>query len=241
MEVASLLTSAKVAYQIAAGINALKNEVDRNQAVSRILEALIQVQSEALSLQENQLQLGKTIQELEKERDRLKDWQIEKSRYELMEIARGVFARVEKGSVGNWQSTQKFCATCFEQNKKAPLQQEDAQGRRVALLCHLCKSTIVFNSYLKTSVDLDETTQQILKLLFDTGKTFTASEIASLKSMEAEIARYHLDILANQQFVNPSVGYGPGTYTLSIRGRAYVMEKMKLQAVTGQPGNPVTD
>lgn len=150
MEVPSLLASAKAAYDIAKGINALKNEVDRNQAVSKILEVLIAVQSDALSMQEKHSLLTAKIQQLEKECDRLKDWQAEKDRYELREIAPGLFARIEKGLVGNLQSAHKFCATCFEQNSKAPLQQEKIRvGRRLSLTCHRCKSTVIFDSYLK--------------------------------------------------------------------------------------------
>lgn len=152
MEVASLLASAKAAYEIAKGINALKNEVDRNQAVSKILEGLIAVQSEALSLQERHLLLTTKMQDLEKECDRLKDWQIEKERYDLKEIAPGVFARIEKALVSNLQSAHKFCATCFEQNSKAPLQQEKIEvGRRLSLTCHRCRAKVIFDSYLKTS------------------------------------------------------------------------------------------
>ena len=152
MEVASLLASAKAAYDIAKGINALKNEVDRNQAVSKILEVLIAVQTDALSMQEKHSLLTTKIQELEKECDRLKDWQAEKERYKLKEIAPGLFARIEKGLVGNLQSAHKFCATCFEQNSKALLQQEKIKvGRRLSLTCHRCKSKVIFDSYLKHS------------------------------------------------------------------------------------------
>lgn len=152
MEVASLLASAKAAYDIAKGINALKNEVDRNHAVSKILEVLIAVQTEALSLQEKHSLLTTKAQELEKECNFLKEWQIEKQRYELREIAPGLFARIEKGFVGTWQSAHKFCATCFEQNFKAPLQQEKIEvGRRLSLTCHRCKSKVIFDSYLKNS------------------------------------------------------------------------------------------
>jgi hypothetical protein len=156
MEVASLLASAKAAYDIAKSINAIKNEVDRNQAVSKILEVLIAVQSDALSMQEKHSLLTAKIQQLEKECDRLKDWEAEKERYELKEIAHGLFARIEKGLVGNLQSAHKFCATCFEQNSKAPLQQEKIRvGRRLSLTCHRCKSKVIFDSYLKHS-DISE-------------------------------------------------------------------------------------
>jgi hypothetical protein len=51
MDPTTIFTSAKVAYDIAKGISALKSEVERNQAVSRVLEVLLAVQQDALSMQ----------------------------------------------------------------------------------------------------------------------------------------------------------------------------------------------
>ena len=49
-EIGSLLTSSKVAYDIAKGISALKSDVDRNESISKILEVLLTVQTNALSV-----------------------------------------------------------------------------------------------------------------------------------------------------------------------------------------------
>lgn len=46
-EISSLLASSKAAYDIAKGINALKAEVQRNEAISKILEILVSVQFQA--------------------------------------------------------------------------------------------------------------------------------------------------------------------------------------------------
>src|SRR3989338_2593931 len=110
-------------------------------AVSEVNIKLLQANDVALASQEKQSKLATKVDELEKEIARLKDWSQEKERYELKEFAAGVFARIEKGFVGDFQSAHKFCATCFEQNSKAPLQQEKIEiGRHLSLTCHRCKS-----------------------------------------------------------------------------------------------------
>ena len=121
-------------------------------AVSEVNVKLLQANDVALASQEKQSKLAAKVDELEKECVRLKDWSQEKERYELKELAAGVFARIEKGFVGDLQSAHKFCANCFEQNSKGPLQQEKVQiGRRLSLTCHRCKSTVIFDHYLQTS------------------------------------------------------------------------------------------
>jgi hypothetical protein len=49
MEIASLVTSAKAAYDIAKGVSSLKAEVERNESIAKLLEILISVQTDAVS------------------------------------------------------------------------------------------------------------------------------------------------------------------------------------------------
>lgn len=121
-------------------------------AVSEVSTKLLQANDVALASQEKQFALAAKVDELEKELVRLKDWSQEKERYELKEIARGFFARIENNFLGEFQSAHKYCANCFELNSKAPLQQEKVEvGRRLKLVCHHCNSSIIFDSYLMNS------------------------------------------------------------------------------------------
>lgn len=231
MEVISLITSTKAVFDIAKGINALKNDVDRNQAVSKILEALITVQTDALSMQEKYSLLTAKIQELEKECDRLKDWQTEKERYELKEIAHGFFTRIEKGLVGNSQSAHKYCANCFDHNFKALLQQEKiVEGRKLSLTCHRCKSKVLFDSYLKTSdqseLKLDPDTDQILRQFFDASRDLSVNDISPANRLRSGVVQYHFDILLKNQLIVQATGHEPIEYSLTPKGRAYVVENM---------------
>ena len=68
------MTSAKIAYDLATGIASLKTAVERDQAVSKILEVLRAVQTDALLMQEKHSLLTTEKDHLEKENMRLKDW-----------------------------------------------------------------------------------------------------------------------------------------------------------------------
>ena len=128
--------------------NGLSNYNELVAAVSEVNTKLMQANAVALSSQEKQSSLAAKIKELEQEVMSLKNWESEKQKYELKEIARGVFARTDKNFVGTLQSAHKFCATCFEKHIKSPLQQESVtEGRQLSLTCHTCKAKIIYRHY----------------------------------------------------------------------------------------------
>lgn len=142
--IAGLGALAKAAVDIAAS----NDSAQRNALLIEFQKALIQTQGITASEQIKNASLVSRNHELEQEIVRLKDWSAEREKYELKEVAPGFFARIERGYMGKLQSAQKFCATCFEQSIKSPLQQEAVpEGRRLSLNCFRCKSKIVFHHY----------------------------------------------------------------------------------------------
>jgi len=121
-------------------------------AVSEVSTKLLQANDIALASQEKLSTFAAKVNDHETEITHLKNWDRERERYELKDIAGGMFVRVEKGCMGDFESAHKFCSTCSEQHFKSPLQQEKvAVGRRLKLICHRCKSSPIFDSYLKNS------------------------------------------------------------------------------------------
>ncbi len=232
--ISELLLAAQSVQSLTTLLKAAKGLSNYNEIVAAVAEVnikLMQANAVALASQEKQSALATKIQELEKECDRLKDWQTEKERYELKEIAPGVFARIEKGLVGNLQSAHKFCATCFEQNFKGPLQQEKIDvGRKLSLTCHRCKSKVIFDSYLKTSdqseLKLEPNTEQILKQFFDAGSDLSVNDISPAIPLKIGVVQYHFDILLKKNLIAQATGYEPIKYSLTEKGRAYVIENM---------------
>jgi hypothetical protein len=143
--IAGLTALAKTVVDIASSNDAAQ----RNALLIEFQKALIQTQGITAAEQIKNASLASRNQELEQEIVRLKDWSAEREKYELKEVAPGLFARVERGYVGRLQSAHKFCATCFEQSIKSPLQQQPVDiGRKLSLSCYRCKSETVFRHYV---------------------------------------------------------------------------------------------
>jgi hypothetical protein len=116
-EIGSLLTSSKAAYDIAKGIGSLKSEVDRNESISKILEVLLSVQTNALSvnaiaqeLQEDKSALTQKIMEFEK-------WSETELQYELKEITPGIFVYCYKIADEPAKPIHWLCTKCFQERK----------------------------------------------------------------------------------------------------------------------------
>jgi hypothetical protein len=143
MDPSSLYVSAKAAYEIAKGISALKTEVERNQAVSKVLEVLLSVQSDALSMQEKQSLLLTEKDHLTKKIMEFEKWSEIESQYSLKEIASGVFVYAYNKTDKATEPSHWLCAKCFNTDKKKSIfQRFDHDSHGVHYKCHSCDSEI---------------------------------------------------------------------------------------------------
>lgn len=139
-EITSLIASSKTAYEIAKGINSLKSEIDRNESISKILEILLSVQTQALSvnaiaqkLQEEKVSLTQKIMEFE-------DWSKRKANYELKELAPDVPAYFRKKADETKDPTVWICPYCYDQKKESFLQLSSQTKDSFLYLCPVCKA-----------------------------------------------------------------------------------------------------
>lgn len=138
-EIGSLITSSKAAYDIAKGISSLKSEVDRNESISKILEVLLSVQTNALSvnaiaqeLQEEKYALTQKIMEFEK-------WSETERQYDLKEIAPGIFVYFYKKGNEPTEPIHWLCTNCWKDKIKSIIRLEfDTSGIR-GYVCPNCK------------------------------------------------------------------------------------------------------
>jgi len=141
-EITAFVTSVRAAYDIAKGIGSLKVEVERNQAVSKILEILLSVQSDALSMQTKYQELLQSKDDLSKKLMEYEKWSETESQYELKEINPDVFVRSYKTSNQSQQPNHWLCTKCWEDKKKAILQKHHTG----AYECQRCGSKIYSES-----------------------------------------------------------------------------------------------
>jgi hypothetical protein len=81
----------------------------------------------------------KRVSELETEVARLKNWDADKARYQLAEIATGVVALSIKDAMRNGEPFHRICANCAAGGKKSYLQQHIRGSSYDEFRCNECK------------------------------------------------------------------------------------------------------
>jgi hypothetical protein len=115
-EVFAGLSAIKTAFDIAKGLKDIDDAARRNAAV-------IELQEKILTAQQAQSALVERIGDLEREVNLLKDWEADKKRYELTEIAPGIVALSIKEAMRGSEPFHRICADCAANGRKCYLQQ----------------------------------------------------------------------------------------------------------------------
>jgi predicted RNA-binding Zn-ribbon protein involved in translation (DUF1610 family) len=145
-EISSLISSTKVAYDVAKGISSLKAEVERNEAIAKILEVLITVQTHALAVQAKTQELEVEKYDLTKKLMEFEQWAEIEQQYELKEIATGIFVYSYKIVDNPTKPRHWLCPKCY-QERKAHIMQLQLSGAQVKhYLCPNCKTDFFIES-----------------------------------------------------------------------------------------------
>ena len=148
-EIQAAIASGRVLSDILNASKDLRNFNELAGAVSEVNAKLMQATAVALASQERQSALSTEIDKLKQEIVHLKDWAANAENYEVLEFSTGLFAYVNKNRVPPMKSMQKFCAKCFKDHFETILQFQAVDvGRQKSLVCHRCKSTVVFRNYV---------------------------------------------------------------------------------------------
>ena len=153
MDPVSIFTSAKVAYDIAKGINALKTSVERDEAVAKILEVLLSVQHDALSMQKEQSLLLTEKDNLIKKISEFEKWSEIESQYELKELTAGVPVYSYKTTDKETQPPHLLCANCFNKKQKGHYIKSEIEFDGTHYKCLNCDKEIIDYSHKKPIPD----------------------------------------------------------------------------------------
>jgi hypothetical protein len=150
-EITTFLTSAKTAYEIAKGINSLKTEVERNESVSKVLEILLSVQSDALLMQREFQSLLNEKDQLTQRIVKIENWAVTKSQYKLEEISTGSFVYSPNESHPSPDPKHWLCTNCFENKQSKSILQliKKETGGIDIYHCDGCGSNIKDRSHPK--------------------------------------------------------------------------------------------
>jgi hypothetical protein len=132
-EVYAGLSAFKAMFDMAKGLKDINDAAIRNGAV-------IELQEQILSAQQQQSELFELVRTLEAEVANFETWKTEKERYELKELApHGVYAYAIKESARGPEPKHWICPDCYENRQKSVLQQVTrVPGRADVRLCQRC-------------------------------------------------------------------------------------------------------
>ncbi len=136
-----------IANSLNTAVNIAKAMVDVRDAtafqgkVFELQRAIIDAQQSVFAANDERATLIEKISNLEKELSRLKAWETEKQRYELKELAPGVFAYRLKEAMAEGEPIHELCAACYQHGKKSILQRRD-KGMEELMGCAECKAEI---------------------------------------------------------------------------------------------------
>ncbi len=143
---ATLFASAKTAYDIAKGINALNTDVERNQAVSKVLEVLLSVQQDALLMQKEHSLLLHEKDDLIKKISEFEDWAETERNHETAFVIPDIRVYIHKGiDDAARQTAHWYCTNCWTDRKKSILHLLNQNAYVVIYFCPKCKNEFRHN------------------------------------------------------------------------------------------------
>ena len=153
-------------YKIAKGFGELKTEYEVKSATSELLDAIIGVQNNLVSIQSSYRSLLDSKNEIEKELVDLKQWETTKLNHILKQITPGVFVYIMKEPGESPDNQYWLCANCFNTANQQSIYQNRIQGnvRWHIYYCPLCKNEIAIDNANYIELDIGGVTNNIYKV-----------------------------------------------------------------------------
>lgn len=131
-EVYAGLSAFKAMFDMAKGLKDINDAAIRNGAV-------IELQEQILTAQQQQAALIERIGDLEKEIATYDKWDSEKEKYELKPVSiSGMLAYMLKKETRGSEPPHWLCTNCYENRKRSILQFYGTRGRENHYKCHCC-------------------------------------------------------------------------------------------------------
>jgi hypothetical protein len=128
----------EAALDMAQGLQDINDSAARKAAVADLTGKI-------RAAQQAQSALIQQVRELEKEVTRLKDWEADKKRYELVEIAPGIVALAIKETMRNGEPFHCICADCAAKGRKSYLESTARGDFYDVYKCNGCGSVLEIN------------------------------------------------------------------------------------------------
>jgi hypothetical protein len=143
IETSALIAAFQGASITLKDIMALSKNTAVNEKAIDLQNIIIGLQEKVLAMQSEILSLNSDKDELEKQLEENKEWELIKPTLKLKEVTKGLnlYATDE-------QPKRYFCPICFENKKKSPLSMQLEAGAKTRFKCYECKFDVLgFLSY----------------------------------------------------------------------------------------------
>ena len=136
----------KSMFDIAKGLKNMNDATVRNAAV-------IELQEQILSAQEQQTALVERVSDLEKEMTRFETWETEKQRYKLEALPPGVHVYTLEEEMAAGEPTHHICQTCYQCGMKSILHQSAPNNGIYRLECKECGADLRVGHFQAPQID----------------------------------------------------------------------------------------
>ncbi|MDR1281313.1 MAG: hypothetical protein LBK99_10900 [Opitutaceae bacterium] len=136
-EIATAITAARHALDLTKTIRDIAKNAEINQVVIDLQATILELQSQVMAMQSKMQETTQVKEEIEKKLVAYENWEQEAQRYELKEIASGIFVYALRPEHQGNTPAHWLCPCCFMKSKKSILYKQ-AVNRR-SYHCNECK------------------------------------------------------------------------------------------------------
>ena len=132
---------------LAKGINALKSETERNQAVIEIQRILLDVQESALADKERIAGLNRQIVALQEKVSESDNWIKLSAKYRLTQSSGGAYTYDLISDLAEGEAFHRICVGCFEDRKRSILHTTSKHSGGEIVHCSGCGKNLTLSEF----------------------------------------------------------------------------------------------
>jgi len=140
-EISATWTALNAAVKAATAAFKTVEDVKAKEAIADIQNSLIELQSKLLTIQSQYENLAEVKRRLEQKIMQYEKWDADAARYELKEIAGGIFVYVLKSDHAAGEPIHWLCPNCFQERQKSILSKPGVD--HLNYKCHRCEFEVV--------------------------------------------------------------------------------------------------
>jgi len=142
VEFTTFISSITALTQIAKGLQSFRDQQQIAQATSDLLERILAIQGDGLSLQQQYFSLLQEKDIVEKKLQEFEKWQTIESQYSLFRTEFGKIVYSPNESNKSSEPKHWLCANCFSKREKSILQPRH-EGMQFMFVCYNCKTNLI--------------------------------------------------------------------------------------------------